>query len=909
MKRFLYLFPLLILILGCNNRENLLLPPDLSPADYLSGNKLETYSDYLVKSANDDSYLLIHKEAIADSLLSLGDEIIFQKVQNLNARDSLGIQTGAVRQSYSYRFSVSRGGSLIELSGRIPLADIYTDLNSAVGSQQLIYFSYYLQAKAIQPVFYGDDRAHFPLYGTCEFGVYSFPSQAEPQLSYGGADNFYALLLNDSGNQLNVNFPASYTQAAGGIELTMSSGLTPSQQTVLGSVYPNAAVSQPVIGLQTTASTGSETAVLRLLNVRKGKLEKEWTRLSGTAVYGWQETDSEAATANWWENDSTFYGFLQTSGSYCLVSPLSSQTELTIPLDGSFNQVFLQNLWFDLQSLSLSDASLKLSLNPQTNQIIADYFSGAPFTPVSEPESFGISFWQAGSQLSTLPNDAWIEFGFRSNHSADSRDRLFRVFRDGTQDLISYKTPSTAYDSDHYLREGSYVYCGISSSATYLYGAFTESMGKLNVPYKKTIQYVQTAQAIVSWQDSTKRSFGNLILNLKPTLPSHPWLSGEPFTLDYTTVLAQFSFYAGGAAQSTLPAGFYLHLPTQVGQNVLLFNNLSYPRLKYYLFGETYTGDTYVPDASGTGFVPEFPGTLIAADVSYATPVNMRMFSTQTFIFGEFRIYTYGSAPADSSVVVNVSRTNGLPDSFGALATQYELTATSSSYYITTEHEASYQTFEPMLFFKRQTRDVNILFYERSGLSYYRLYPYTESAAYDPWHFYIDNGYNGIPLVYNGYYRSFTDNNPHTSVSMTVDNSRDSVLSLYQAQFVLQLFFYGTTIPDGTNLGLQKLSSLPGVSNLKCAYRLSITNQAGQTLSPNFYGITTADRMPYVYIPLDDPNDITGARVFYRDLLGNTVELQQVDEFGTDYANECVRVGNCYYCTVKNPGLFYITGS
>jgi len=32
-----------------------------------------------------------------------------------------------------------------------------------------------------------------------------------------------------------------------------------------------------------------------------------------------------------------------------------------------------------------------------------------------------------------------------------------------------------------------------------------------------------------------------------------------------------------------------------------------------------------------------------------------------------------------------------------------------------------------------------------------------------------------------------------------------------------------------------------------------------------------------------------------------------VDSFSANYANEYIVVGNCFICTVPNPGIFYIT--
>ncbi len=66
---YLFFLLLIVLLASCNLRENLLLPPEISAAEYQTGNTIKVYSDYLIKAANDDSYLMLHKESIADELI------------------------------------------------------------------------------------------------------------------------------------------------------------------------------------------------------------------------------------------------------------------------------------------------------------------------------------------------------------------------------------------------------------------------------------------------------------------------------------------------------------------------------------------------------------------------------------------------------------------------------------------------------------------------------------------------------------------------------------------------------------------------------------------------------------------------------------------------------------------------
>jgi hypothetical protein len=909
MKYLLFLMALLLVLSACNIREDALLPPDLSAADYLTGNKINTYANYLVKSANDDSYLLVDKNAIADSLINYGDEIVFRKVPNFASRDSLALQNGAQPRTNTYEYSVKRAGQTIELSSANPLGTVYTELTGNNANLFMVNFSYYLQASPIQPATYGSHRAYFPVTQTGEFCLYSLPEQDNPELQHSGTAALHALMLDSSGNQLAVNFPASYCIAAGTINLGMSPGLEQTDQSNLQNFFPNAAISTPIIELHTGSATGTEVAVLRLSTPSKGYFGKLWTRLTTNYAYTWPAIFPDATTENWWQENNRLYSFITNSGKYFLLSPLDTQNEVIIPLDGSYSQVFLQDLWFDINGLSLANTSMKLKLNPNTTTLVSDYFNANPFTITGSHQAFEISFWEGSAPLASLPNDAWIEFGFRSSLSATANDRLFRIYRDSHEDLLTYKTSSDTYDATHYSRIGNYVYLGISSSATYLYGSITDSATKQNIAWHKAKQYLQTANSIVSWDDSTKRSYSSLSLDLDPAIPVHPWLQGEPLSVSNTHGLANFSFYQGTSPTSTLPANFSLSLPyVTEPDNVVLFNNASYPRIKNYVPGTTFTGDSFVAADNRIVIYPEFPGTIFSATVSYTNPMALRAFSTMTFVFGDLRIYTYGTAPESASAVFNITRSNALTDPYQILANQYSLSQTSPVYTVNTNDDANYANFQPMLFFKRNTRDQNLLIYENNG-DYYRLYPYNQSDSFDPYAFMIDGGYNGISLAYSGSYASYTDSNPHNTVHVPVTTAtRDAVLSLYQAQLVLPAFFIGPTIPLASTLRLDKLSALPGVPNLLTAYQLQMNNSSGQALAPDFYNVVGATQMPYVYLPVSQISSLATARMFYRNTLGQTTELTRVQTFGDNFANEFIVVGNSFICTVKNPGLFYITG-
>ena len=901
------LLAILLLFNACNIREDLLLPPNLSAADYLTGNKIEAYANYLVKSSNDNSYLLINKTAIADSLLNYGDTIVFRKVQNLASRDSLGMQTGAIAQSSSYIFSVLRSGVVVDFVSETPLGTIYTDLSSNSSSLYLVNFAYYLQASALEPVFYGNKRGYFPLSATGEFAVFSIPDIDVPQLQHDGTEAFYALLVN-SESQLAVNFPASYCNAAGQITLSLGESLSTSDQNNLQGFFPNSAISTPIIELQTASSTGSQVAPLRLISNSKRYFEQLWTQLSPAHTYTWQANDATNGTANWWQEGSNLYSFVFTGGKYFLISPLNYQNEISLPLDGSLSQVLLQDLWFDLNGISLPNTTMKVKLSNDPIKLIMTYFNGNPYTLSSGYRNFDISFWEGETQLKTLPNEAFIEFGFNCTMAATGNDRLFTIYRDEQEDILTYKTPAASYDATHYSRNDNNLYAGISNSATYFFGSITDSSNQ-TIPYFKSKLYLQTSYSTISWDDSTKRSFSQLNLDHAAAVPNHPWLQGEPLLISNTHGLANFTFMSKGSPVNTLPANFYLSLPVEtVPENLLLFDNTNYPRLKHYLPAATFTGDSFVAVGASIIVYPEFPGKIISTSLSYPNPLSLRVYPTMTFVIGELRLYTYGAAPAGQSALFSITRSNTLADPFQILSSQYTLAQASSAYTISTSAEANYGIFEPTLFFKRSTRNQNLLFYENTG-DYYRLYSYSQSETFDPWAFMIDGGYNGISLSYNGSYASFTDTNVHSFVSSSITNATlDAVLSLYQAQFVLPNFFIGTTVPLGSTLRMDKQSSMPGISNLLAAYQLQLTRANGIPLNPSFNTIVGATQEPYIYIPVSNIDAIPNARFFYRDTIGQTTELTRVTAFSTNFASEYTVIGNCFICTVNNGGIFYVTG-
>ncbi len=73
-----------------------------------------------------------------------------------------------------------------------------------------------------------------------------------------------------------------------------------------------------------------------------------------------------------------------------------------------------------------------------------------------------------------------------------------------------------------------------------------------------------------------------------------------------------------------------------------------------------------------------------------------------------------------------------------------------------------------------------------------------------------------------------------------------------------------------------------------------VSTPTGEPINPDFYNIIGAQQEPYIYLPITEVATIKTAHLFYQDQLGNVTELNRVDSFSANYANEYIVVGNCF---------------
>ena len=900
MKYFVFLISLLTLI-ACNIRENSLLPPDLAGEFYRTGNVVSEYANYLIKSSNDNAYLYLPMESIADSLIHYQDEIIFERRESFALRDSIRFSSNFSELRDTYYVGIRRNSQFIDLQADNPIMRIYTQTLPS-DNAYIVVLDGYLTANPIEVGSFTGDRAWTPVYGAGEQGLYNIADTANPGIIFTNTIRTHALIA--SGNaQIAFDFPAEYCSNAGRIEVHQND-LSPAVQQNLSTLYPSFGLSSLPIMVSTQKAT-ADIALIRIREPARKLFERQWIRINGTQVSAWEQGD--ITNPNWSVSDQDTYSFILGSGTYCFVTPLSSQNVLTLPLDGSFRQVYLDRYWFDLMDLSLNGYSMKIDLDPSLSAIEDTYLSGTPFTYNGQLESFGVTFWQGTSQVRQLPVENYIEFGYKSRFTSSTNKILMTIYRDSNEDRVTYKTPDSSYSADTFTMINGWIYASLALSGTVICGNISMSGSSFDIPYAKKIQYIQTESVNIYWNHNGTKSYTKAHIDLSSnTRLQHPWFKGEPYTPGNLSQIVDYAFYRAGNSVTDVPDEFYMALKqVPVVHDLILFEP-SYPSIRVLSKSDTAGYATYTHADQILGISPTTSGKLISAVLNNPNPMTIRVYPKMNFMMGDNYLYTSGNAASGTIATLSILRRTASNDPYGIIANQYSLTQTSPVLSLTASSADFYDTFVPALYFKKQRRNEIIVYETNSGS--YRFYPYQSSSTLDPWHFVSDSGFCGILPAYDGEYTSYTDNNVHSMISTQVTNAqRDHIVSLYQAQFVLPQFFITNGIPLGTRIGLVKLESVPGASSVLSAYLLNIKTAAGIDMTPEFYNILDATQEPYLYIPLDDVSQISTANLYYRSLDGVVQSLTRVENFSTDnWANEYRVVGNSFICTVNNPGWYYI---
>jgi hypothetical protein len=904
--RFLALITIVTILLAgaCNLRENALLPPGLDPKDYVAESTIRVYSNHLIKSDNDKSFLYIPKESIADTGLWYGDVISFSKRQALTERDSLAFADGTIPRTDTYSLVINRGGTDILLDSIPDFATIYTDLNSNKSTldTQYVQNGWRLSANDIQVSPYGSGRCFFPIDGNGDIALLDLKGNTTLTLEPTGKDIQTLIVTQD--DYVYTWFPDDFM--TGPATLSLQNNLSQAEATYLASVFPGFALNTKVISLE-TANSASTLPIVRYRKPATKAFGTQWVRMNGAVINTWP-----AGEDTWVQEPQELVSFLGGNGKHFLATPMDGQDSIELPLDGSFSQLFLPGIWLDLRSVTIANTILKLDLSPEVAQLKADYFSGRPFTLSSDAHSFSLQFTQGGSILQTLPDEAWIEFGFSGTTSDPMNSRLFSAYRSGSVDRIGYKTYAGTYDASHFSYSNGWTYAGYSGSGTYLFGQASESASSTVIPCFKADTWVHTAKADYSWSDTSLPCASVTVEHGASVNSTHPWLSGYPFTLASTKSICRVTAQDRKKGGAELPEGFFMeYTSTAPVKNVLNVSpSDTYPRLAWYKASTTFAHNTFVYSDGRIRISPAWTGYLIdGAKVNVPTGAkDLMLYSRMLFDYYDWEVIQDNPATLASGTVLRVTQQASFTDTYGVFASQYDLSPLAPVYkYQILNNSTFYTSFQPYIRLRLNNRTENLLFSVSDG-DYYRVYSYNQREEANGWNFAMADGHAAFYLPYDAEFGVVHDNAIHTVADRIVNTSiRDFHNSLYQAQFVLPNEFIGNTIPIGAHVTLNSNPVLPPEVTARSAIGLQLRNAQLVPMAPNFFNILTATRLPYIYIPVQDYDPGENIRLFYRGPAGNTTELTRVDAFGDDLFTQFIMVGNCAVCFVNNPGLFYTT--
>jgi hypothetical protein len=865
----LTLFSLLFGLSSCNLREDILLPPNLDPKDYVIGNTIRVYSDYLVKSENDDSYLYIHRESISDSLLWYGDQVSLQKVDALLSRDSLAFAEGSLAVTDTYKVSILRAGTEVVLDSVPAFATLYTQLTAAAEYLDIHQLSlrHQLQAEPVEVYPYGLMRAFFDLTGSGEVSLVNFNNGSKISIPAGNQD--LEALLVTSEDYLQAWIPGQFRSDMGSSELEIRTGLQNSQIQAVQNVFPGFALQSKVLMLSTANNASSNAVPIIHYRLPASKsFGTQWIKLNNGSLSSWESGDE-----TWKITGATLISFINGAGSYFLAEPLATQNSLEIPLNGAFTQLYLPGMWLDLTTAVLPNTSMYLS-GSQTGllNLPENYYDGDPFTVQGDYQIYQINFRQGRTPLETLPDDKYLEFGFKTSLPLRANTRLSRIYSTSSVDHLDYKVYGSEYDANHYTLSNGYVYSGINSSGTYVYASISENSQTLTIPCLKEELELQTSRTYLSWSDPSLPCSSISLSYNAPITEAHPWLNGSPYQYSGNSLL-KLSATNGSRNTDELPEDFFLS--QQISRSLESVINFSprpdYPRFYRYRASESFAHNTFIYSGGRLQISPAVAGYLIAAgNLTPPQSGNLALFNRMIFDDYDWELYLDSRTPMRIGSILQYSVQNSFADPYQVFSGQYQLAPFSSVYsFDVPDNPAFFDLYQPYVRLRQSGRNRNLLFSEL-GTEYYRVYSYEQATQADGWHFSLSDGHIAFLLAHPGRYCAVTDTNEHTTVDVVASTVRDLHASLYQAQFVLPQEYIGLNIPLGARFTLLKLGEIPPGITASSAYQIQIRGPQLNLIFPNFFNFPEQDRYPYIYLPIPDYIPGLIPNLFFRDHLGTT---------------------------------------
>lgn len=887
---------------SCNNRENILLPPDLDPKNYVLSSDILVYSDHLIRSENDDSFLYLPKESISDSLIWYGDRVSFSRIDPILERDSLAVNSGSTSLSASYRVQVIRDEQVIPLESTTDFAEIYTDLTETPGTGEIatLCVRYQLRASPARHSSYGRNRVFFPIDGTGDFALARISENLELDLKTSGTD--IQALLYASDIYLQLFIPSGFMEEAGNTRISLGDQASDTQNTTVSHTFPDFAMLTMLLEVTTqNVYEGTEVPILYYKLPTDRSERRYWLKLTDSGMESWMSSEQ-----TWLIQDNTLVSFFDGSGTYVLIEALPEMEFHRINLGEGYRRIQLGDMWIDTSHASVPETDLIIYPEANTQELQSDYFGGTPYLLSGTATSFEIRFMNNNMVLETLPGDNWLELGFAAEVDVPANYRLLRGFRLPHKDIISYKTHATSYDEDHFSFSDGYVYSGVNSSGLYMFGKIGENSSTHQIPCLKDELTLKTQRTLYYYKDSAPPCDMVEIVYQPSFQSEHPWLNSMPYSLSETSAL--FEIKPIGSRGDRIPQMFYMETKTnQSMDSVVNFSELpGYPKFVRYNRKNALEHNSFVVKDGILRISPAYGGVVLnATDIKKARRVrDIRMYPKMVFDDYDLELYLDSDSTSPAGTM-RISQTESFDDPFGVFENQYQIDYLSSVYeFKILDNSLFYESYQPFVRLKQSQRADNLLF-SVSRDEYYRVYAYPEGSVANAWNFEYSEGHFAFYAAYDAQYGVVWDSNPHTAVSQVVGSNADAHLSLYQAQAVFPGYFMGNLLPMGTRLELSHTNSLSPGTPARAALRLEIRDPNQNQIQPNFFQ-SASQEWPYLYLPIPDYDPGDNLHVFYRSDTGLKIELSRVSQFGSFPAEEYMIIGNCAVMFIDNPGIFYV---
>jgi hypothetical protein len=554
----LVLLPAIWAMTSCNLRENVLLPPNLTPEDYIQSSLITSKANYLIKSTNDNSYLLIDQQAITDSIIQIGDAIAFQETVSFAGRDTLHIAY-QTEISPSLGLFVIRNGVSIALTfpHNYPYITCYTDLNTDFSSNAIIYclnLYIWLDGNVSFPAQYAKNRISYHPFGTGSNQLFSTGSVTSSVSFTANPGNHYVWM---NGTQDRVSLFLPVTIANTEIEISSIAQLDSVSTNKIQGVFLSFAIFSSIIDIQASqplGTTNSAPLIKMQNNALPNRFPLQWIVVAPNQLFAW-----ESSPETWVMTGNDLIAPCRFNGTYLLIVPLENQSELNIPLDVGLKQIYARNFWFDLQNVNSSGTTLNIQTDFTATSAFQNYFSGHPYTLSGTGDKLKLSFTQNGVELKDLPSSNWIELGFMPAAYSSSKSWV-RYYENSTESFVSYKTSAPAYDASHYSYANGFIYTSVTGSGDYVFSQMSISDTSVEIPFLKPIGKIQMDKATLAWDNIQTGITLNLDYDYTGSTGYQSYFSGHPYSLNGAIDKLRLSFYQNGTKLYNLPSSAWIEL-------------------------------------------------------------------------------------------------------------------------------------------------------------------------------------------------------------------------------------------------------------------------------------------------------------------------------------------------------------